>query len=80
MTTFFEEWKSYERDVVRAAAPPVQREECRRAFLAGAAIGYKLTLDATLPEDEAKCEANLLALEAEIHAFPKDLRMPDGTR
>lgn len=81
MPTFFEEWKSYEHDVVPAEAPPVQREECRRAFMAGAAIGFKLTLEAaTTDEDDDVCEANLRKLESEIHAIPKDLRMPDGTR
>ena len=32
----FDEWRSYDRDVVPSAASAIQREECRRAFYAGA--------------------------------------------
>jgi len=40
-----ESWISYEKEVVPADAPVVQREECYRAFMAGAAAARKLLAD-----------------------------------
>lgn len=77
MKTVFEQWKSYERSVVPPDAPPVQREECRRAFYAGAAATFGLVMAATDPENEDECAANLTALSDEIKSMPKDLRMVD---
>lgn len=37
MSSIKEQWESYLRDVIPATASPVQREECMRAFYAGAA-------------------------------------------
>ena len=44
MKTIFSEWQSFERDVVPAAAPAIQREEMRRAFYAGAQAMYALVM------------------------------------
>lgn len=74
MKTVFEEWKSYERDVVPKEAPSVQREECRRAFYAGAYGMFSLVIAATAPESEDVCEINLQALQDECLAITKDLR------
>jgi hypothetical protein len=73
--TVFEEWRSYDRDVVPTDAPVVQREECRRAFYAGVMAGYALTMDAVAPMDEDRCAANLLRLDREIRSVTKDLRV-----
>jgi len=74
MKTVFEEWKSYERDVVPPDAPAVQREECRRAFYAGAFAMFGLVITATEPRSEEDCEANLQGLQDECLAIVKDLR------
>ena len=75
MKTIFEEWHSYERDVVPANAPNVQREECRRAFYAGAMASFTLTLEAVAHDDDDVCERNLIVLQTEIRSVTKDLRM-----
>ena len=48
-----EEWNDYSRVVLPKNAPPIQRKECRMAFLAGCAatIGL-LNTGADLPDDE----------------------------
>lgn len=74
MRTVFDQWKSFEHEVVPADAVPVQREELRRAFYAGAVSMFGLTMEAVASEDESECELNLLALDEELQAFPKDLR------
>jgi hypothetical protein len=73
--TLFSQWLSYEGAVVPANAPNIQREECRRAFYAGAASMFGLTLQATVPQDEDVCERNLQALQDELDKFPSDLRI-----
>lgn len=78
--TIFQEWQSYAREVVPPNAPEVQREECRRAFYAGAMAAFTLTLAACEPDDEAVCEANLKRLDSEIRSITGDLSMPHGTR
>lgn len=75
MKSVFDRWKSYERDVVPAEAQSVQREECRRAFYAGAQASFGLVIEATAPESEDDCEANLQALQDEIDGMVKDLRV-----
>lgn len=75
MRTILSDWQSFEREVVPVNAPVIQREECRRAFYAGAAACFTLTLEATFPTDEDQCERNLQAIEAEIRQFPSDLRV-----
>lgn len=74
MKTLFEEWQSFERAVVPVAAPPVQREEMRRAFYAGASVMLTLVLAAVAPENEDDCEANLQALEDEVNSILTDMR------
>lgn len=75
VATLFTEWRSFERDVVPANAPPVQREECRRAFYAGAAAMRKAVFDAVDDRDDTRCEDNLKRLDDEIAAFRWDLRI-----
>jgi hypothetical protein len=69
----FEEWRSYDRDVVPSTAGDVQREECRRAFYAGAWAAFCAVLAASEPPDEEECERRLEALQSEIMAAPSDL-------
>ena len=69
------EWQSYEREVIPKGAPAVQREECRRAFYAGAMACFTLVLEASEPADERECERRLQALQDEIKAMPHDLRI-----
>ena len=71
----FDQWKTYEREIVPVDAPPVQREECRRAFYAGCPAMFGLMLDATRPDDDDDCEANLQALDDELKAFLTDMRL-----
>ena len=73
--TVYEQWKSYERDVMPREAGAVQREECRRAFYAGAYASFLLVMAATEPKSEDECEANLQALQDEMEAMAKDLRI-----
>lgn len=73
--TVFEQWQSYEREVVPAGAPMVQREECRRAFYAGGQAVFGLVMAAVDPESSDECEDNLQALQAELQAMVADLRM-----
>lgn len=73
-STLLEAWQSFERHVVPAGASAIQREECRRAFYAGAVGLRKLIDDAVEPLDEAENQARLQALDDELNAFPKDLR------
>lgn len=74
LKSLFTQWQSYQAKVVPKGAPLVQREECRRAFYAGAAAMFGLALEATVPQDEDECEANLARLHAELEAFPDDMR------
>jgi len=63
-------WASYRRDVMPACAGPVQIEECRRAFFAGAAA-LLCTLDAGLTSGEHATPADvqvLLDVQAELVA------------
>lgn len=75
METLFSAWRSYLTTLIPADAPPIQREECRRAFYAGAVCMFSLTLKATEPKDETVCEDNLSALHKELEAFTIDLRI-----
>jgi len=75
MRSVFDEWKSYEREVVPKNATAIQREECRRAFYAGAWASFELVMAATYPTNEDDCDANLQALHDEMRAMVKDLRI-----
>jgi len=71
----FDAWKSYEREVVPVNAGAVQREECRRAFYAGARVCLSLVYAATDGDTNGSAERALRALDKELAIVPKDLRM-----
>jgi hypothetical protein len=73
--TLFDEWRSFETDIIPKGAPAVQREECRRAFYAGAVCMFGLMLAATVPEDEDECELRIQRIHDELNAYPQDLRV-----
>ncbi|HMG17670.1 MAG TPA: hypothetical protein VK573_03010 [Gemmatimonadales bacterium] len=62
-------WASYLAEVVPADAPEVQREECKRAFYAGATAMYQAVMEAMEPTDEDACAARLTALHHELQGF-----------
>lgn len=74
-TPIFDAWKSYEHEVVPRGASSVQREECRRAFYAGALAGYGLTLAACTEEEDALTERTLTELSEEINGILTDLKI-----
>ena len=74
--TVFAQWQSYANKVVPADAPAIQREECRRAFYAGAAAMLALVLAAVEPAEGDECEGNLQQLEEELTAMSHELRLP----
>lgn len=78
--TVFAAWQSYARDVVPAGAPAVQREECRRAFYAGAGAMLSLVFDAVEPRDEGEGESNLQELEDELTAMSQELRLDERSK
>jgi hypothetical protein len=73
-----ESWASYQAEVVPADAPAVQREECKRAFYAGAQAMFTAVLAATEPDDEDVCEARLAALEREMQDFLRLFKQREG--
>jgi len=73
-----EEWASYQAEVVPADAPEVQREECKRAFYAGAQAMYVAVLAASEPDDEDVCEARLAALQREMEDFLRLFKKREG--
>jgi hypothetical protein len=80
MRTVFDLWTSYRAGVLPADAGPIQVEECRRAFYAGAAAVFGLTMgEACEPEDEQEIELNLHAIANELGDFTFDMRAPDET-
>jgi len=72
--TVFDGFKSYDREVIPKDAPVVQREECRRAFYAGARLMLSLALDACCTTDDDEAERRLVALNAEVDGIVNDLR------
>jgi hypothetical protein len=68
------EWESFERDVVPADAPSVQRQEMRRAFYAGARGLLRIQLDefAAMSEDEA--ERGMQAIDEELQQFVRSVK------
>jgi hypothetical protein len=76
--TIGELWASYQAEVVPAAAPAVQREECKRAFYAGAQGMFSVVLEATVAEDEDVCEARLEALVREMQDFLRLFKSREG--
>jgi hypothetical protein len=73
-----EEWASYQADVVPAEAPSVQREECKRAFYAGAQAMFWAVMAATEPDDEDVCVAQLAAIEREMQDFLRLFKKREG--
>jgi hypothetical protein len=75
--TMFEAWQAYDAQVVPKEASPVQREECRRAFYAGAWAAYQLVLEAAGDGDDSchEGEKQLAALGDEIVSIVKDLAL-----
>lgn len=71
--TLRNEWHSYDLEVIPRAASIVQREECRRAFYAGASATFAYVMKAVEPGIDS--EARLVALQAEIMGITKDLRL-----
>lgn len=70
MRTVQAEWEEFERRVMPRGAPPVQRNEMRRAFFAGAygMLSMSAALgNADVPEDDAV--ASLEGWKNEIEAF-----------
>lgn len=71
-------WQSFERAVIPPEAPPLQHEECRRAFYAGAAAMFSLVAD--VGEDAVSEEAGVqmvAALNQELRAYMQDLERLD---
>jgi hypothetical protein len=73
-----EAWASYQAQVVPADAPPVQREECKRAFYAGAQAMYQAVMRAVEPADEDACEARLAAIGQEMQDFLRLFKKREG--
>jgi len=61
-------WKSYESKVVPAEAGDVQRQECRRAFMAGA-LFVLLAIDELGALGDEAAIAGLQALHQELQLF-----------
>ena len=69
MNTIQAQWLSYLRDVVPRDAGPVQVEECRRAFYAGAAGLLSITSTVIPYMDEDAGVAVLEGLHQELQGF-----------
>ena len=78
MQSIGEAWASYSAEVVPADAPDVQREECKRAFYAGAQGMYWAVMEAVEPTDESACEARLASLHAEMQDFLRLFKKREG--
>jgi hypothetical protein len=75
MKTIFEDWQKFREKIIPKEAGAIQVEECRRAFYAGCAAMFSLTMEATDPKDEDECCENLSQLEAELTAFSHDMKI-----
>lgn len=71
MNTVKEKWESYLREVVPANAGPVQVEECRRAFYAGAGSLLNITSTVIPYMSEDAGVAVLEGLHQELQGFAK---------
>lgn len=79
MNTIRDEWDSYLSDVVPKDADPIQVQETRRAFYAGARAMQGLLMVATTYSDDA-AEQLMQAFENELAAFGKSVGTPqEGT-
>jgi transcriptional regulator NrdR family protein len=67
-------WESYLEEVIPKDAGPVQREECRRAFFAGAKIYHEAVRAIAADEvSEEQAERILQSVVDELAAFPLTL-------
>jgi hypothetical protein len=73
-----EQWADYSAEVVPPDAPAVQREECKRAFYAGAQAMFTAVIAAVEPDDDDVCEAHLAALSREMHDFVELFKKREG--
>ncbi len=75
MQTVWDLWQSFARDVIPPEAPPIQRQEMRRAFYAAAwAVLQEVKV---VGEESVSEEAGIAALqrmEAELCAFQQDVQ------
>lgn len=75
MNTIRDQWESYAREVLPKDAGPVQVQETRRAFYAGARAMQGLHMVITTYSDEA-AEQMLQGFEEELAAFGKSVGTP----
>lgn len=66
--TIGEQWASYQAEVVPTVASDVQREECKRAFYAGANAMFSAVM-AAMAYDDTAAAARLQALDREMRDF-----------
>ncbi len=68
-------WRSYAEQIIPANAPDVQRQECRRAFYAGAVStfgGIMAMLDPGTEPTDADLQ-KMSALQEELDQYARDL-------
>ena len=65
------EWDKYRRQVLPPDAPPIQIQECRRAFFGGAWAIYSLMMNKMTSGDEVKPEdlQMMASLDREMRNF-----------
>lgn len=69
-------WRSYAEHVLPAGASPIQKQETRRAFYAGAGLLFEALTNAVGPDDVSE-DAGMDIMEsvdAEIKAFLLDVK------
>ena len=71
-----EAWTSYRRNVIPLAAPPVQIEECRRAFYSGALSLFASIVNNLDAGSEAtdKDIGRMQSIHDEIEAYGAEMR------
>jgi hypothetical protein len=69
-------WREYAEKIIPANAPPVQKQECRRAFYAGAAAFLDAMMSGLSADSEptAEDEAHMERLSSELHQFARDVK------
>lgn len=73
-----EQWASYQLQVVPVEAPQVQREECKRAFYAGAQAMFSEVMTAVASDNDDAIGAALIALEREMRDFLRLFKAREG--
>jgi len=61
--------EAYMEAVIPDGASQVQIDETRKAFFAGATIGYELVMRVTVHDDEEKCMKALSEINNELQNF-----------